>query len=58
MCSEASAPNTAIRLSEPFVMSGSCHARDASPAVILGMSCTDWLSTKPFDRASQPSTLR
>jgi len=54
MCREASAPSTAIHLSEPFVMSRLCHARGASPAVILGVSCTDWLSTKPFDRASLP----
>src|SRR5262249_7654161 len=58
MCSEASAPSTAIRLSGTlrdvrFVSRPGCrscrHPRD-------GVSCTDRLSIKPFGRASQPST--
>jgi hypothetical protein len=39
MCSEASplAPRSAYP--EPFVMSGSCRAQDAGPAVILAVAC-------------------
>jgi hypothetical protein len=58
MCSEASAPSTAIRLSGTlrdvrFVSRPGCrscrHPR-------RGVSCTARLSIKPFGRASQPST--